>query len=87
MPARSIIAFVSTALPIVVFVRVDRASNGVVCAAAPSYDCRPTNVTFGSESINCASSTAGWPGAMPVRPKNRSTASLIGSLPRCRPRR
>ena len=41
MPARSIIALVSTALPIVVFVRVDRASNGVVCAAAPSYDCRP----------------------------------------------
>ena len=36
MPARSIIAFVSTALPIVVLVRVDRASKGVVCAAAPS---------------------------------------------------
>ncbi len=79
MPARSSMALVSTALPIVVLVRVERASNGVVCAAAPSYDCSPTKVTFGNESINCASSTAGWPGVIPVRPKNRSTASLIGS--------
>ena len=31
-------------MPIVVLVRADRASNGVVCAAAPSYDCSPANV-------------------------------------------
>ena len=69
----------------VAVVRSPRAWNGVVCAACPSYDCRPSSTTFGNELIIFASLTAGRPGSMPVRPKYRSINSLIGSPPAAAP--
>ena len=90
MPSCSISAFVSIACAMLLRVRVPRASNGVVWAASPSYDCRPANMTFaanrsaapapapaGPARCRCGRSTDRPPAGSarrPVAPRRRSRA-------------